>query len=482
MPTDSPRSSTPASLPVIAVDFGASSIRVCVVDLDQRPVRTTVVHRYEHQPTRRSDGSLRWEWATLVAEAKRGIDLALAMGPAASIGIDTWGLDYGLLDAGGRLVADPFSYRDSRLTSWESTADRLGRRRLYDVTGTQLMAGNSVFQLAAHDRSELDRTAHVMMLPELLIHELCGVVTAEVTSAGTTALVDRSTGTWSDDIVDDIGADRSWFADIMPAGVRVGTWRNTPVHLIGGHDTACAVLAMAPAPSPGAVFVSGGTLFLIGREHPTAVINDSTFTRNISNEPGAFGGVRLLVNQQGTWLLDQCRRHWGAPSVAALLADVSPEHNAGVLFDTGDPSLVAPSNMPAAIAALTGLPADTPPPVVCASIVRSMATAVAAAVNNLTTISGTDVSPTGTGPTGTGPTSAGLPDADRADADRADQVVFFGGASGSDVLAESIAMATGLPVLRGSQEATAVGNALAQGIALGQFTDVAHARSALAPR
>ncbi|MCU0273586.1 MAG: FGGY family carbohydrate kinase [Acidimicrobiales bacterium] len=438
------------SLPVVAVDFGATSIRVCVVDLERRPLEPVVVHRYRHEPTRRPDGTLRWDWSTLVAEAKRGLALALADGPVASIGIDTWGLDYGLLDASGALVGDPHSYRDPRVDTWETTADRLGRRRIYDITGIQLMPGNSLFQLAAHDPDELARARHFLMLPELLLHELCGVILAERTSAGTTALVDRGTGTWSDELIEAIGAPRSWFADIATAGLQAGTWEGVPVHLVGGHDTACAVLAMAAEPSPRAAFVSGGTLFLIGRELPEPRIDDLTFERNLANEPSTYEGVRLLANRPGTWILEQCRAAWGADSVAALLADLDPR-GADAAFDVTDPSLVAPDDMPAAVARLAGLPADAPRPVLCEAIVTSMARSVAGVVEDLAAVAPID------------------------------EVVFFGGASGSAVLRDRIAAATGRPVRTGATEATALGNALAQGIALGRFTDVAHARAALAP-
>ena len=243
-------------LPVIAIDFGASSIRVCRIDLEARPVALRVVHRYPHGPIRSSDGSLRWDWARLVAEMHRGLELALQEGPVASIGVDTWGVDYALLDERGELVAPPFCYRDERTRDWPEVVARIGARRLYELAGLQLMPLNTIFQLAAHDTSEKVRARSLLMLPELIVYELCGVALAEATSAGTTGLVEIHTGHWSEELLDAVEADPTWFQQIRPAGTLAGSWRGIPVHLVGGHDTASAVVAMAAHPSPDTAFVS----------------------------------------------------------------------------------------------------------------------------------------------------------------------------------------------------------------------------------
>lgn len=434
---------------VAAVDFGASSIRVSVVDLERRPLEPVIVHRFRHGPVRHSDGSLRWEWPTLVAEARRGLELARAHGPLASIGIDTWGLDYGLLDAHGELVAPPHSYRDDRLATWDTVADRIGRRRIYDLTGIQLMAGNTLFQLAAHDPHELARTRHVLMLPELLLHDLCGVVMAERTSAGTTSLVDLATATWSDELIDAIGADRGWFPDIHSAGTIAGSFDGTPVHLVGGHDTASAVLAMGSDPRPGSVFLSAGTLFLVGRERATPCTDDHCFERNLSNEPGVYGGIRLLGNLPGMWLLEECRRAWGAESVAELLTG-PPSGSEVPLIDVADEVLIAPDDMPRTIERLAGLEPDGPRSAVIDCIVESLARAVGDSVQQL----------------------AGL--------DPIEDVVVFGGGGQATRLMDRIGAMTDLPIRHGPVEATTLGNALAQGLAIGRFSDVAEARRTLA--
>ena len=434
---------------VAAIDFGASSIRVSVVDLGARPLEPFVVHRYAHRPSRLSDGSLRWDWTTLVAEAQRGLDRAREFGPLASIGIDTWGLDYGLLDASGQLVALPHSYRDERLADWELVAERIGRRRLYDITGTQLMSGNTIFQLAAHNQDELSRTRHVLMLPELLLHDLCGVVLAERTSAGTTALVDHRTGDWSDELIDAINVDRSWFSDLHQAGEIVAHYEGIPVHLVGGHDTASAVLAMGPTAQPDAVFISAGTLFLVGRDQQLVRTDDDSFARNISHEPGVFGGVRRLANLPGMWLLEESRRSWNSESVAQIMTCSESQCEVAPIIDVADASLIAPEHMPNAVCALAGLPTTATRDAIVACITESLAVAVADTISRID------------------------------DSGTANSITAFGGGSQADLLMSRIADHANLPMNFGPVEATTLGNALAQGIALGTFANVAEARQSL---
>lgn len=434
---------------VAAVDFGASSIRVSIVDLERRPLEPVVVHRYQHRPVRHSDGSLRWDWSMLVAEAQRGIANAKEHGTLASIGIDTWGLDYGLIDGAGMLVAPPHSYRDERLRGWETVADRIGPQHLYELTGTQLMAGNTIFQLAAHSEDELRRTRHVLMLPELLLHELCGITLAERTSVGTTALIDHRSGQWSDELIDAIGADRSWFPEIHFAGERVGTYDGIPVHLVGGHDTASAVLAMGPAPEPNAAFLSAGTLFLVGQDQQSVRTDAASFERNISHEPGVFGGFRRLCNLPGMWLLEECRRSWGFASVSDLFLSGITASESTPCIDVTDPSLIAPDDMPSAIARLAGVPPETDAGAITSIIVRSMAAAVTEVINRVD------------------------------DSSQSDALVIFGGGSQAQHLVDQIGTVSGRHIEFGPIEATTLGNALAQGIALGVFHDTNEARAAL---
>ena len=221
---------------VAAVDLGATSGRIARVDLETRDV--DVVHRFANAPIRDAGGGLRWDWESIVDQTRLGLSAALERGPLASIGIDTWGVDYGLITTTGELVAPPFSYRDDRTRTWRELARRVGAERLYRTTGIQLMAINTIFQLAVHDRDELARAHRVLMLPELMVHALAGTQFGETTSAGTSQLVDLATADWSDELVDAAGIRRELLPAIAPATTPAGAWRGVPVHLVGGHDTA----------------------------------------------------------------------------------------------------------------------------------------------------------------------------------------------------------------------------------------------------
>jgi rhamnulokinase len=435
-------------LPVIAIDFGASSIRVCRIDLEARPVATRVVHRYPHAPIRHSDGSLRWDWARLVAEMHRGLELALREGHAASIGVDTWGVDYGLLDERGELVAPPFCYRDERTRDWLEVVARIGERRLYQLAGLQLMPLNTIFQLAAHDASERGRARSLLMLPELIVYELCGVALAEATSAGTTGLVEIHTGRWSEELLDAIEADPAWFHQIRPAGTVAGSWRGIPVHLVGGHDTASAVVAMAAHPSPNTAFVSAGTWFLVGRELAAPDTSELAQAANFSNERGTFGSIRFLKNLIGMWLLEECRRGWGDPPVEGLLDAAAAVRTPVPVIDVNQPDLLAPDDMAATLRAKAGLPTDVERGVIVKLILDSIADGVTRIVDDL---------------------------------DPVDDITLFGGASRSALLCDTLAGRSGRAVRTGPAEATALGNALTQGVALGAFANQEEARASLAP-
>jgi rhamnulokinase len=441
----------PAGGPVVAaVDFGASSIRVCRVDLGVRPAEIEVVHRHAHGPVPDGRGHLRWDWSRLVPEMEAGLAAALERGSLASIGVDTWGVDYGLLDGRGDLVAPPFSYRDGRTDGYATVvAAAGGAEALYARTGVQLQAFNTIFQVAAHDRDELARARHLVLLPELLVHHLTGEIVAERTSAGTSGLVDIASGTWSATLAAAAGLDPVLLPPIAVAGRRVGTWRGVPVHLVGGHDTASAVVAMGSAPGPGAAFVSAGTWLLVGREQDAPDLGEAARAANFTNEIGALGGVRFLKNLAGAWLVEGCRPAWGEPPLDDLLAAAATvDHDDLPLLDVSDTRFLHPSDMLAEVTAALGLGIDAPPPVVVAAIVASQAAGTAAVLDRLGDVT---------------------------------DVAVFGGGGRSAGYRRALADRTGLPVVQGPVEATALGNALVQGIALGRYTDLADARAHLAP-
>ncbi|HET9555551.1 MAG TPA: FGGY family carbohydrate kinase, partial [Actinomycetota bacterium] len=251
---------------VLAVDLGATSVRVVAVDLGAPEPDAQVLHRWRHQPVRHQDGSLRWDWHGILREVERGLELGVAAGPVASIGVDGWGVDYGLLDGRGALLSPPYCYRDDRTEGWRTTAERIGAEHLYAVTGIQLLPLNTIFQLAAHDRSELSRAARLLLLPDLLVRMLTGFEGAERSNASTTALLDARTGAWSAELLEAVGLDPGLLPPIVPAGLAVGSWRGVAVHTVGSHDTASAFVAVPGVPGSGSVVVSSGTWVLVGAE------------------------------------------------------------------------------------------------------------------------------------------------------------------------------------------------------------------------
>jgi rhamnulokinase len=430
---------------VAAVDMGATSVRVAVVDLDADRPAVDVVHRWFHEPTTRADGSVRWRWGELVDSVRHGLERAREGGPLASIGVDGWAVDYGLLDEGGLLLSDPHSYRSPRTEGWRKVARSLGEVELYRRTGIQLLPINTIFQLAAHARDELARAHRLVMLPELVAFELTGEAACERSNAGTTGLVDVATGDWADDLVEAIGADPRILMTPETPGRLLGEQRGTPVHLVATHDTACA-FAASPLDGAGRAFVSAGTWFIVGVEREEADTSDAARTANFSNEPGALGGFRYLKNVTGFWLLEQCAAEWDTTARDLL------EHAADVpdapVFDVLDERFLGPRRMADEVRTAAGLGADASPAVVVRSIVESVAAAVGSVVDDL-----------------------------RRQAIPVHELAVVGGGGASSLVRDRIAFHAGVPVVAGATEATALGNAILQGVACGRFRDLADARA-----
>lgn len=433
---------------VLAVDLGAASVRVAAVDLAADAPEVEIVHRWRHSPVTAGDGSLRWDWSRLVAEVEFGLGKGLQAGPVASIGIDGWGVDYGLIDHQGGLVEWPFSYRDTRTESWGQIADAIGRDRLYEVTGIQLMPFNTIFQLAVHDPQKLEQAQNVLLLPDLLVHQLTGTVVAERSNASTTALLDAQTGDWSTALLDEIGVDPGLLPTVVGAGKRTGGWNGIPIHLVGSHDTASAFLGM-PGAEADTVFVSTGTWVIVGIERDTPDTSPAARLANFSNEAGALGGFRFLKNVVGFWILEQCRSAWGDPPIEDLLTEASTVDMAVPTFDAGDHRFVNPVDMEKEVRDASALGERTPREVVVRTIVESIVAGVGRVIEEIGTI--TDTPPS--------------------------RIALVGGGARVPFLHQLLAEKTGLRVVVGSPEATALGNAIVQGLSVGHFADLTEARS-----
>lgn len=437
---------------VLAVDLGATSVRVAAVDLAAGEPEVEVLHRWHHEPLG-VDGSLRWDWPSIVEHVEIGLEKGLANGPVASIGVDGWGVDYGLLDAGGALVDLPYAYRDPRTDGWEATAESIGHERLYETTGVQLMGINTIFQLAADTPERLAPARHVLLLPDLLVNHLTGWVGCELSNMSTTGLMDAREKIWANELIEAIGVPRAVFPGPESSATMVGTWRDVPISLVGSHDTASAFLGVPFQPGVSSVFVSTGSWVIVGVERPEPDTSDLARDLNFSNEAGAMGGIRFLKNVVGFWILERCRDAWARPSIEDLIGEADSVEEPVPVFDASDHRFVSTTDMLTEVIEASGLPDDAPRPMIVRSIIESIVAGVVRVIEEISEV------------------TAEVPQ----------QALLVGGGSRIPLLGELIARRSGLKVVVGSPEATALGNSIVQGIGLGHFGELTEARRWLAP-
>ena len=416
---------------VAAVDLGASSGRVVRGVITDGTVRVEEVHRFANGPVHHQ-GALRWDVSQLHREVLTGLALA---GEVSSIGIDSWAVDYGLLDAHGELLGDPVCYRDSR-TDGVKPDDGL-----YEVNGLQFQPFNTMFQLQAEPL--LPRASQLLLVPDLLSYWLTGERGAEYTNATTTGLVDVRTGRWSAELTRDLPA--SLLPPLRHPGDPAGVFQGVPVTAVGSHDTASAVVGV-PATSDRFAYISCGTWSLVGVELDRPVLTEASRAANFTNEGGVDGTIRYLRNVMGLWLLQESQRTWAAAGLTADLADLlaaaAQVHGFPTLVDPDDHRFLPPGDMPARIAASCTETGQTPPQsqaetVRC--ILDSLALAYRRNVRRAADLSGRSI----------------------------ENVHLVGGGAYNTLLCQLTADACGLPVLAGPVEATALGNALVQARACG---------------
>ncbi|SER62423.1 rhamnulokinase [Lentzea albida] len=412
---------------VAAVDLGASSGRVVRGVVTDDAVHVEEVHRFANGPVHQG-GSLRWDVRGLHREVLEGLRLA---GEVDSIGIDSWAVDYGLLDASGELLADPFCYRDSR-TEGVTPAEGL-----YEVNGLQFQPFNTMFQLRAE--SLLPQASQLLLIPDLISYWLTGERGAEYTNATTTGLIDVRTGQWSPELTRDLPG---LLPPLRHPGDPAGAFEGVPVTAVGSHDTASAVVAV-PATNDRFAYISCGTWSLVGVELPEPVLTEESRAANFTNEGGVDGTIRYLRNVMGLWLLQECLRTWNA-RLEPLLREAATA--SGAVFDPNDPVFLPPGDMPARIERWCGK--SLSPPEVVRSVLDSLALAHRDAVEDAQRLSGKEV----------------------------EVVHVVGGGSQNELLCQLTADACGLPVVAGPAEATALGNVLVQaravGAAHGTLTDL----------
>ncbi|HAK55810.1 MAG: FGGY-family carbohydrate kinase [Vicinamibacterales bacterium] len=453
----------------VAVDLGASSGRVIVGSVDDHRVSLEVAHRFANTPYQ-SAGHERWPFATLLAEVQAGLARVAAAGVApVSVGVDTWGVDYGLLDADGHLLGDPVSYRDARTEGVVSRVhQRIPATEVFRCTGLQTLALNTLFQVVAQrDAGEWPADAsRLLMMPDLVHNALCGSIVGEETIASTTQLLDAATRRWAPGLFERLGLSLDVMPELVPPGTKLGRLRpdvggaaglpDVDVVAPAAHDTASAVVG-API-AAGWAYLSSGTWSLLGVETTTSVLNDAVRDANLTNEAGAERTNRLLKNIAGMWILESCRKSWAASGTPiardALDARIAaaPARQAFILPDASQ--FFNPPDMPAAVTALLGesgqrVPDD--PGGFARVILESLALRYASVVAEIEQATGQSIR----------------------------GIRIIGGGSQNRFLNQATADATGREVRAGPVEATALGNVIVQAIADGCFGSVAEARLAV---
>jgi rhamnulokinase len=428
-----------------AVDLGASSGRVMVGRAGDGALTLEPVTRFANEPVR-VGGTLHWDILALFRGVLDGLRRA---GPVDSVGIDSWAVDYGLLDASGALLGNPVHYRDSRTDGVpDRVAKLIGEQRLYALTGVQKQPFNTLYQLvAAAGTPQYEAAQQLLMIPDLLGYWLTGVMTAEATNASTTQLLDLRTGNWALSLLSELGLRASLLPRVCRPGTVVGPVRpglldTTPdVVAVGSHDTASAVVGV-PAESANFAYISCGTWSLVGVELDAPILTEESRRANFTNEGGVDDTVRYLRNVMGLWPLQECLRTWGRTDLPELLARAAAEKPFRSVVDLDDPVFLPPGDMPARIATACR-DREQPVPQTPATFVRcildSLALAHRRAVRQAQELSGRHV----------------------------DAVHIVGGGARNELLCRLTADACGLPVLAGPVEATALGNVLVQARAAG---------------
>lgn len=456
----------------VAFDLGATSGRAVLGRLDDDRLTLEEVHRFPNGPVCVGD-SLFWDILRLWDEMGRGLALAAkaAGGNLAGIGVDTWGVDFGLLADDDSLLGNPYHYRDARTDGMlEAAFEVVGRDEIYAQTGIQFMSLNSLYQLLALARANapaLRVARRFLNIPDLLNFWLSGVKASEFTIVSTTQCYNPVSGDWAWPLLERLGIPTAPFGEIVPPGTPLGPLRPSVMRETGapavqviataGHDTAAAVAAV-PAEAADYAYISSGTWSLMGVEASAPVISAASLAANLTNEGGVNGTIRLLKNIMGMWLIEECRRAWAHAgrtyAYAELTARAESAPPFAALIWPGDGRFLAPGDMPARIAAAcveSGGAAPDGPGGLVRCILESLALEYRRVLELIETVQGRGVS----------------------------VVHVVGGGSRNALLNQFTANATGRPVIAGPVEATAIGNILVQAVATGHIGSIAEGRALL---
>jgi rhamnulokinase len=458
------------SLNLAAIDLGAESGRVMLARWDGTHLQLEEAHRFANRPVR-VQATLHWDILRLWAEIKHGLSRCAekAGGPLASIGVDTWGVDFGLLDRQGHLLGNPVHYRDGRTTGMlERAFSRVPREQIFEHTGIQFMPINTLYQLLAlaeADSPQLAQAAQLLTIPDLLNYWLTGRAVNEFSNATTTQCYNPRQHQWANELLNTLNIPTHIFGEVVLPGALLGPLHSSvqaelglgavPVIAPATHDTGSAVAAV-PLLDDDAIYLSSGTWSLMGVEVAHPIINAQTLAYNFTNEGGVGGTFRLLKNIMGLWLVQECQREWAARGQAYSYAELTQLAEAAPAFSSlvmpNAESFLAPGDMPVRIQAFcraTGQTVPQTPGAIIRCALESLALEYRWVAERLDELTG------------------------RAHPN----LHIIGGGAQNALLNQFTAEATGRTVLAGPIEATAIGNVLVQAVALNLIGSLAEGRA-----
>ncbi|MBE6633767.1 MAG: rhamnulokinase [Ruminococcaceae bacterium] len=461
-----------SELKMLAIDLGASSGRGIVGSFNGERLTLRENHRFSNDPVH-LNGRMHWDILRIFHEIKQSISKTILEGDGiSSIGIDSWGVDYALLDRSGRMLSNPVHYRDSRTLGVQKKISSLvSPEELYGVAGIQDMDFNTVYQLFI-DREEAPErfalAARMLQIPDLLNYFLTDVMANEYTILSTGALLDAKKRSYATALLERLGLPAGLFGEITSPGSVLGGLSqqvqsetgktDARVINVASHDTASAVLAV-PTKEEDFIYISSGTWSLMGTELSEPLINDAVRQANFTNEGGALGKIRFLKNIMGLWILQESRRQWkregkeySYAQMEALAREAKPFQS---LIDVDHPSFATPGNMSERIREFcraTGQHVPESVGEVVRCIYESLSLKYRFVVERIQALTG-----------------------------RSAKVIHVvGGGTKDHFLSQMTADACGIPVAAGPEEATAIGNLMMQVIAAGEVTNLAQAREIVA--
>lgn len=441
---------------VLAIDLGAESGRVMAAHFDGETIQIEEVHRFPNTSVVMNNTRY-WDILSLWGNIQIGIAKGQAHQPA-SLGVDAWGVDFGLLDRQGNLLSNVVHYRDPRTDNMmDAVFARVPKAEVFAQTGIQFMQLNTLYQLMSlvETQSPLLEIAETFLtVPDLFNYWLTGEKACEFTNATTTQVYDPRKYAWADDLLNRLNIPRHIFPQVVAPGTQLGSYEGIPVIAPACHDTGSAVAGVPTATSHYA-YLSSGTWSLIGLEIPEAIINEAALTANLTNEGGVYNTFRLLKNVMGLWILQQCRATWAAEgedleysTLAEMAKSVPPLTS---IINPDDPIFLQPGNHPQHVQTLcqqTGQPVPESKAAIVRCVLESLAIKYRYVLDRLIQLTGQTV----------------------------DTIHIIGGGSQNELLCQMTADATGRVVLAGPAEATALGNAMVQFITLGELSNIAEAR------